>query len=147
MTNTIKDIIKSQDQQKYATNVGNIMHHKLEFVMIDSDARVGDLALIGEIEKHTELLPFFVRNAQTEVPIAGYLQGVFVSRRIDRMVIDDKNKIISVMDYKTDTDRLENRDKYKKQLSEYKTLLQEVYPGYKIYGYILWLHDWCLEKI
>ena len=88
-----------------------------------------------------------VSNAKTEVPIAGKLNGVFISRRIDRLVIDNNGKTIRFLDYKSDTDKNVLRDKYVRQLKEYAELLRSAYPDYKIAGFILWLHDWQLDEV
>jgi ATP-dependent exoDNAse (exonuclease V) beta subunit len=93
------------------------------------------------------LLPFFTSNAKTEVPIAGVLRGVFVSRRIDRLLVNNDNKTIDFIDYKTDTDKNAFIEQYRHQLKEYAELLHSAYPDYKINGYILWLNDWSINKI
>ena len=87
------------------------------------------------------------RWRKTEVPIAGTINGRFISRRIDRLFTDDENKRVYVLDYKTDTDRAAFHDKYVEQINEYKTLLRDIYPNYEIRGYILWLHDFSVEEI
>ena len=103
--------------------------------------------IITTIKNRPDLLLFFVKSAQTEVPIAGIVHGHFVSRRIDRLLINHNTKTIDFIDYKTDTDKNAFIEQYKYQLKEYTELLRSAYPNYKINGYILWLHDWTLDKI
>ena len=90
---------------------------------------------------------FFAENTRTEVPIAGIINGNFISRRIDRLSVDDENKIVRILDYKTDIEKESRREKYIVQLNEYEKLMRQIYPEYKIEKYILWLHDWTLEKL
>jgi hypothetical protein len=134
--------------KKYATQSGVKIHTLLKNIIIDFDKQyLGDKETIKKIQQHPELQRFFITSAQTEVPIAGYLNGIFHSRRIDRLLVNHETKTIDFIDYKTDIDRQIFFDKYKQQLYEYAQLLCSAYPGYKITGFILWLHDWQLEKI
>ena len=146
MTQNLTDFLTAQANKKYATQNGTTVHQLLRNVIFDKDKIIGDKNIITQIQNHPEILPFFVSTAQTEVAIAGILNGVFVSRRIDRLLINHKTKTIDFIDYKTDINKNEFIDKYKKQLFEYAQLLQSAYQGYKITGYILWIHDWQLNK-
>lgn len=144
---TLHDILKQCEQARFATDAGTQMHKRLQRVMIDGNETSGDPDLVARISAKTELLPFFCMSAKTEVPIAGTIKGLFVSRRIDRLVVDTPNKTVYVMDYKTDTDKAINHNKYIAQVREYVALLRAIYPDYTIIGYILWTHDFSLEKI
>lgn len=144
---TLYDILKQCEQTRFATDAGTQMHKRLQLVMIDGNETSGDPDLVARISAKTELLPFFCTSAKTEVPIAGTIKGRFVSRRIDRLVVDTPNKTVYVMDYKTDTDKAINHNKYIAQVREYVALLRAIYPDYTIIGYILWTHDFSLEKI
>ncbi|MCL2339277.1 MAG: hypothetical protein FWC51_05000 [Proteobacteria bacterium] len=142
----------------------------------------GNPDLIEKIIKNPEIARFFTAapgvKIRTEVPIAGTIDGRFVSRRIDRMIIydtptqDSLARIhsqaesipppaanaagagkanrpagsIEFLDYKTDADRGARREKYENQMREYAALLAAAYPGRCVRGYILWLHDWELER-
>jgi ATP-dependent exoDNAse (exonuclease V) beta subunit len=124
------------------------MHAKMQRIVIDSEqGDFGDEHIINTIKSKPKLARFFVPSAKTEVPIAGTIHGCFVSRRIDRLLINNDTKTIDFIDYKTDTDKNIFIDQYKSQLKEYAELLHSVYSDYKINGYILWLHDWELDKI
>jgi ATP-dependent exoDNAse (exonuclease V) beta subunit len=138
------EILTAKHRKKYATDAGTTMHKKLQQIIIDNDIEHGDIDLINKI-KSNKLEIYFSKNARAEVPIAGYINKNFISRRIDRMVAFD-NKLYFI-DYKTDTDTFRFRDKYIAQIREYATLLRIVYPNHIIRGFILWTHDFTLEEI
>lgn len=147
MSNKLQNILAQLESQEFATKNGRAIHAKLQRIIIKKDGFIGDEELCKKILTHHNLLNFFGENSKTEVPIAGYINGRFVSRRIDRLVIDENKKEIHVLDYKTDTDKSAFLDKYIVQIKEYTTLLHEIYPNYKIHGYILWLTDFSIEEI
>ena len=148
MAQNLNNFLKESDTKKYATQKGTRIHALLKNIVIDSiNGDFGNQDIILKIKKHPELCKYFSATSKTEVPIAGYINGVFLSRRIDRLLIDDATKTVYFIDYKTDTNKTIFFDKYKKQLSEYAQLLQSAYGNYKIVGYILWLNDWILEQI
>lgn len=147
MTNPIIDFVKNADSTKFATFNGRVVHGKLQHVRLGA-VQSGDADLIQQIKKSGgDLESFFGENSRPEVPIAGIVHGQFISRRIDRLVIDDAAKCVRILDYKTDIDNEKFRSKYIAQLHEYAELLTQIYPGYKISCYILWLHNWTLEQI
>lgn len=147
MTRKLTEFLTGAKNKEFATNAGTHMHALLQRVVIDADIESGDADIINNIKKHTDLLHFFGKNTQTEVPIAGNIYGRFVSRRMDRLLINHNHKTIDFVDYKTDADKNVFIEQYKYQLKEYAELLRSAYPGYTINGYILWLHDWTLDKI
>ncbi len=147
MTQNLTDFLTEHERKTHATNVGTSMHAKMQKIVIDDDIESGDCEIINIIKQRSDLLPFFVKSAQTEVPIAGIVYGNFISRRIDRLLINPGDKTIDFIDYKTDINKSEFIDKYRHQLKEYAELLRSAYPKYKINGYILWLHDWTLECV
>lgn len=147
MTNSIYESVKKQDAEKYATYNGRATHAKLQFVRIAPSSE-GDAELIEKImASGPELQTFFGEKSKSEVPVAGIIDGHFVSRRIDRLVVDDVKKTVYILDYKTDIDTEKFRPKYIAQLREYKSLMSQIYPGYKTLCYILWLHNWRLERL
>jgi ATP-dependent exoDNAse (exonuclease V) beta subunit len=147
MANSLDELLKENESKKHATNTGNLLHKKLRLIRVLSDCVKVDSELKNHLESCDGLPVFFTESAQTEVPIAGVINGYFVSRRIDRLVVDDENRIVRILDYKTDVDKCSRRDKYCAQLAEYAKLVRQIYPTYKIEKYILWLHDWTLEKL
>ncbi len=147
MNNKLQDFISRCESESFATNAGRNMHIKLQHVFL-GDVPHGDADLIEKIISYgDELKSFFGENSKAEVPVAGIIDGHFISRRIDRLVIDDASKTVRILDYKTDIDTEQFRAKYIAQLREYTQLLKQIYPNYKISAYILWLHDWMLERI
>lgn len=147
MTQTLKNFLTGANNKDFATKSGTKTHTDLRYVIVDDSGNFGNNDLIKIIQNRSDLKTFFGKDAKTEVPIAGFIKGRFASRRIDRLIINHDTKIIDFIDYKTDTDKTLFIEKYKKQLQEYAELLRLAYPGYKISGYILWLHDWELEQI
>ncbi len=147
MANSLRDFMDEYDAKKYAVDAGTQFHEKLRRVRTLDDCVKVDCELKTRLESVPGLGVFFTQNAQTEVPIAGIINDVFVSRRIDRLVVDDENKIVRILDYKSDTDKTLFHDKYIHQLAEYKKLVQQIYPGHIVKTFILWLHDWTLEQL
>ena len=148
MTQILTDFLNKNDNKKYATENGTKAHMLMQNVVIDDlHGNSGAPEIIEKIQKMPHLCKYFSHDAITEVPIAGFINGIFISRRIDRLLINHVTKTIEFIDYKTDIDKHEFIEKYKKQISEYEQLLHSAYPEYKIIGYILWLHNWDLEKI
>ena len=141
---TILDNLKKSD---CATATGTHMHSQMRTIIIDGENSRGPQNIINQIKSVPNLVDFFTPHAQTEVPIAGYVENQFISRRIDRVIIHHATQEIRILDYKTDTDRTHFFDKYAKQISEYKKLVADAYPGYTVRGFILWLHDFSLQEI
>lgn len=148
MTQKLTEFLAQQESKKRSTQTGTNMHAIMQNVVVDDEfGDKGDERIVKKIRSLPQLKPYFCANAKTEVPVAGVINGVFVSRRIDRLLINQNTKTIDVIDYKTNIDRDEFIDKYKLQLKEYAELLHSAYPDYKINCYILWLHDWTFDKI
>lgn len=145
MTQNLANFLTGATAKAFAIRTGTAAHAALQRVVLDSRQTCGDQELIDIIKNRSDLAKFFVASAKTEVSIAGVIHGHFISRRIDRMLINHDTKTIDFVDYKTDTDKTVFIKKYREQLSEYAELLSSAYPGFKINGYILWLHDWNLE--
>ena len=142
----LNEILMTKNNEKHATDNGTKMHKLLQYVVIDS-VEHGDCDLVQRIKNNPDIARFFKLTAKTEVPIAGTVNGRFVSRRIDRLCIDDNNKQIDIIDYKTDISRDAFYSVYIAQIREYVALLRAIYPEYQINAYILWTHDFSLEKI
>lgn len=144
---TLNNILTTADHTKFATDAGTKMHTILQHIVISDNISNGDAEIISRIKSNPDILRFFGPDSRTEVPIAGTTNGRFVSRRLDRMVIDPVAQTIAILDYKTDTDRTALHNKYVAQIREYAALLRAIYPTYKITGHILWTHDFSLENI
>ncbi|MBO4626083.1 MAG: hypothetical protein J5679_02285 [Alphaproteobacteria bacterium] len=147
MAETLRKLLTKYDNTQFATQNGTEMHRKMRALCMKSGALVGDTSIVENINKRPELLGFFGAGSMAEVPVAAIINGKFVSRRIDRMVVDDKNRIVHIIDYKTDTDKAAFRSVYVVQVQEYISIIKKIYPKYRVCGYILWLHDWTLEKL
>ena len=144
---TLNNILSNHEQHAHATRAGTKMHTLLQHIVIDAHYQQGDDTLIQKIKQNLTIARFFTATAKTEVPIAGFINGKFISRRIDRLLINHANKQIDIIDYKTDISRDNYIDNYKIQLREYAQLLHKIYPSYSVNCYILWTHDFSLENI
>lgn len=147
MNKNIREILSKRTSQQFATEVGTETHKKMQKIVIDGDLIIGNNTLIQQIKLKKKLLQFFTKGSQTEVPLAGVINGKFISRRIDRLVKNDDTKNIVFLDYKTDTNKNIFREKYISQMKDYKELLKKIYPGYSVRGLILWLQDFTTEEI
>lgn len=144
----LSDFLRAREHTAFATDAGTRMHVRLERITADADGTLnGDAEIIAHINAIPELKNFFGPLSMPEVPVAGIIDNRFVSRRIDRMTIDDDNKTVLILDYKTDTNPSAMRTQYVAQIREYVDLMRRIYPTYLIAGYILWTHDWHLEQI
>ena len=143
----LNTIIQEQESKKIATDHGTNFHAKLSKVVFVDGKFVGDIDIITHIKNNTELCEIMGPLSRSEVPVAGYVNGAFLSRRIDRLYINNNTKTIVVLDYKTDTDRKLYYEKYRVQLTEYYELLKQIYPGFNISCKILWLNDFTLENV
>ena len=147
MTTCLHKITQAQDDIQFATEAGTKMHAALARITLNGDATHGDQELISHIRKNPDLAEYFTPTSLTEVPIAGTISGRFISRRIDRMIINTELQQIKILDYKTDINKTDRREKYIFQLKEYAALMHAIYPSYSVSAAILWTHDWTLEKI
>jgi len=147
MSDSLYDLLAAHRVAEYATAAGTRMHERLRGVVIDGKQSRGDTELVKLISARPDLSEYFSPQSRTEIPIAGTINGKFISRRIDRMLVDDTKKLIKILDYKTDVERTVRRSKYAAQLREYCDLLHKIYPDYKVSAAILWTHDWTLESL
>lgn len=143
----LNKILSERSRVVHATNTGTQTHRLLRRVVITDEVCDGDADLVKKIKSMPELCKFFAPNSKTEVPVAGTLSGRFISRRIDRLIIDTEKQTVLILDYKTDVDKQCFYNKYLGQMHEYVALMHALYPTYKIQPYILWTHDFSLEKL
>ena len=148
MSTRLNKLINDKLHQDYATSSGTKTHARMQRVFFNKDGTAtGDADIIAKIANRADLVEYMGMLSKTEVPIAGYIGGKFISRRIDRLYVNDKNRTVVVIDYKTDLDKERFFNKYVEQLTEYRKLLSDIYTGYSITCKILWLNDFTLENI
>lgn len=147
MKTKLHELVKNQTQLEYATRAGLSMHAQMQHVFYGPDGWVGNENIILRIKNNPELCELFGLLSQTEVPIAGTINGKFISRRIDRLYVNNDTKTVVVLDYKTDVDKKIYYKKYVEQLNEYCALLKQIYRRFNIAAKILWLNDFTLENI
>ena len=143
----LSQIVDAARRMEFATQTGTQTHAMLRHLVLGdkSSDDIGDAELVRRVRSNELLIPLFDASAMTEVPLAGIYNGRFISRRIDRMRIFDDERRGVFIDYKTDINRTAMRAQYVARMREYAALLGEIYPGYTVAGYILWLHDWTLD--
>ena len=148
MTKKITDLINDKLRQDYAVSAGTEMHAHMQNIFFDVNGTVyGNSDIVAKIAGNKELVEYMGPLSKTEVPIAGYIDGRFISRRIDRLYVNQETKTVVVIDYKTDLDKERFRLEYARQLTEYYKLLADIYPGFSIACKILWTNDFTLENV
>ncbi len=147
MVNKLSDFLSNIERENIAQATGTRMHKRLQRIDINAPAATRDTDLINKIKSCDGLIDFFGADSAAEVPVAGIINGKFISRRIDRLCIDHQKRLIRILDYKTDSAPDARRGLYIRQLMEYADLLRKIHPDYQIDLYILWLHDWRLERV
>ena len=96
---------------------------------------------VTEAPAHAAL---FAPGSRAEVPLIGTLQtprGTFtVSGQVDRLAVSATEVLI--VDYKTNRPPPESAEgvalAYRRQLALYRALLQRIYPGRRVRGFLLW---------
>ena len=98
MTQTLQNFLIGAKNKEFATKTGTQMHAVLQHVIVDdSVGNRGTPEIIKEILNRPNLKPFFTKDAKTEVPIAGFINGHFISRRIDRLIIKQETKVLNML--------------------------------------------------
>ena len=148
MMTRLQDLIQTNEHQEYAIATGRNIHKHLQKIFFDARGiSNSDDELVKKIKTIPCLIEIMGPLSRTEVPVAGYIDGKFISRRIDRLYINKNTKNIVVLDYKTDVDKNIFYKKYVEQLTEYSKLLKQIYNGFSISCKILWINDFTLENI
>lgn len=145
--NRLNVFVRDKESQQMATQRGTDIHQMLSRIMFRDGDFVGDKNIVSKIKTNPELCEIMGPLSRAEVPLAGYIDGMFLSRRIDRLYVNKNTKTIVVLDYKTDTDKKMYHAKYRVQLMEYYNLLKQIYPDFNISCKILWTHDFTLENV
>lgn len=148
MTNKLNDILLAHDRQQMAMNAGTSMHARLCRVFCDeTGAWHGDADIVSRIQSVSELVELMGPLSKPEVPIAGYIDGRFVSRRVDRLYVNPDTKTVVILDFKTDINKQLYYAKYVEQLNEYRTLLKQMFRSFSVQCKILWTNDFALENL
>ncbi len=147
MTNKLNDLINTNSHREYATTTGRTMHAQMQHVFYTGNGWVGADDVIKHISTIPELREYMGPLSRTEVPVAGTINGKFISRRIDRLYVNTDTKKVVILDYKTDINKKVFFEKYRAQLKEYRELLKQIYKGFDVTCMILWLNDFTLENI
>ena len=145
--NKLNKIICDIESAEFATTTGTDMHARMSKIKFQNGDFVGDKEIISKIKTDAELCEIMGPLSRAEVPLAGYIDGVFLSRRVDRLYVNKNTKTVVVLDYKTGTDRKKYYEKYRMQLTEYYKLLKKIFPNFNIKCKILWLNDFTLENV
>lgn len=145
--NRLNLLMRSIESKKIATDNGTSAHLQMSKIIFQNGDFIGDKNIISKIKTNNELCEIMGPLSRAEVPLAGYVDGVFLSRRIDRLYINETTKTVVVLDYKTDTDKKQYYEKYRVQLTEYYKLLKQIFSEFDIKCKILWLNDFTLENV
>ena len=145
--NKLNKIIHDIESAEFATATGTDMHARMSKIKFQNGDFVGDKEIVSKIKTNAELCEIMGPLSRAEVPVAGYIDGVFLSRRVDRLYVNKNTKTVVVLDYKTDTNRKKYYEKYRVKLMEYYKLLKENFPNFNIKCKILWLNDFTLENV
>ena len=143
----LNKIMHDIESAEFATAAGTDMHAQMAKVRFQNGDFVGPADIVSKIKTHTELSEIMGPLSRIEVPLAGYVDGVFLSRRVDRLYVNKDTKTVVVLDYKTDANKKKYYEKYLVQLMEYYKLLKEIFPDFNIKCKILWLNDFTLENV
>lgn len=148
MTNKLDEILNAYNRQQIAMSAGTNMHARLCGVFCDAAGNWhGDKDVVARIKNIPELFELMGPYSKPEVPIAGTIDGRFISRRIDRLYVNPDTKTVVILDYKTDTDKKIYFQKYVEQLNEYRALLKQIFRHFNISCKILWTNDFTLENL
>ena len=143
----LNTIIRDIESKEFASVRGTNVHLCLSKIAFCNGGFIGDPDIISKIKNNAELCEIMGPLSRAEVPLAGYVRGTFLSRRIDRLYVNKNTKTVIVLDYKTDKDKNLYHEKYRVQLNEYRELLKQIYPEFNIVCKILWLNDFTLENV
>ena len=143
----LNKIMHDIESAEFATAAGTDMHAQMAKIRFQNGDFVGPADIVSKIKTHTELSEIMGPLSRIEVPLAGYVDGVFLSRRVDRLYVNKDTKTVVVLDYKTDANKKKYYEKYLVQLMEYYKLLKEIFPDFNIKCKILWLNDFTLENV
>jgi ATP-dependent helicase/nuclease subunit A len=149
---------------RLATTYGSVLHKIMEDYVKTMDRNLAlshpDLALLSEDEKQAGIQaissildsPEFRQlladsdKLKPEVPLGQKSSdGSSVIGRVDLLAINNKDRIIQIIDYKSDAITPEDNDpaklpeKYITQLRFYRNSAARIYKGYKIKTKLLWL--------
>lgn len=92
------------------------------------------------ILSHPAYAPLFGPDSLAEVPLTGFVNGRLVSAQIDRLLVTDR--AIWIVDYKTNrpppTEEKDVPAIYRDQLTSYRDIVANIYPGRPIRCFLLW---------
>jgi ATP-dependent helicase/nuclease subunit A len=99
--------------------------------------------------RHPDFAPLFGPKSRAEVALAGRIDGSNVVRQVDRLCFRDNE--IWVVDYKSNRPppaaALDVPQAYRRQLAEYRRLLQDLYPGRRVRTFLLWSYTPLLMEL
>ena len=128
---------KLLELERYDQKTANVYNHSLglslPLTLCEKACEEAQAVLVNP-----ELSHLFTQNSLCEVDISGHIDGVSYLGRIDRLVIDDQNKKVWLVDYKTGQKKSNAVESYAQQLSLYKSLAEPLYPSHTIVAGIIW---------
>ncbi len=115
-------------------------------------------SMIIKIINNPQTQFLFDKESLNEVSLSGIIdsklldendekQKIKVSGRIDKIIINSAKKLITIVDYKFSKFKEKPNSNYITQINIYKTIIEQIYPNYKIDSYLLYTIDCKLQKI
>jgi exodeoxyribonuclease V beta subunit len=98
-------------------------------------------AMVRKVLTEESLKKFFYNDGATVYCEKEIVNNHGETKRIDRLIIKDKEAWI--VDYKTKAD---SEFDYHKQIDEYKSIVQQLYPRHAIKGFLIYLEDRKVEE-
>ena len=97
---------------------------------------------VGQLIGREEFSVLFGADSLAEAPVTGMIDGVPVFRQIDRLCL--RGDEVWIVDYKTNrpppVDAADIPPSYRRQLDEYRVLMQATYPGKHVRCFLLWTY-------
>lgn len=127
--------IKAENRRNAAYKF--LSHHKDALKKDEAEHLANTLCGLMEAP---EFAGFFDQKGRNEVPVCGMINGQIINGQIDRLVINNAENKIWILDYKTGKPAQDYilPPAYKKQMTLYRELVTAIYPNYEIQCAILW---------
>ena len=97
--NKLNKIIHDIESAEFATTTGTDVHTRMSKIKFQNGGFVGDKEIVSKIKTNAELCEIMGPLSRAEVPLAGYIDGTFLSRRVDRLYVNRNTKTTRILHY------------------------------------------------